>query len=289
MKDLGALRYFLGIEVDRSNQGFFLSQKKYATDLVKEYGMHKARPVRLPLEANIKLTADLGDPLPHLTEYQRLVGRLIYLTITRPDITYAVHILSQFMHKPTTVHMQAAKRVLRYINNSPGQGILLASHSGAQLTAYCDSDWAGCPMTRRSTTGFCLLLGSSPLSWKSKKQNVVARSSAEAEYRAMALTACEVTWVSQLLKELGLKNLPPTVMHCDNKAALSIAANPVQHDRTKHVELDCHFIRDKISEGHITTSYVPTSDQAADVFTKPLTISQHNHLLCKLGVLSNPS
>ena len=289
MKDLGAIRYFLGIEIDRSPAGFFLSQKKYATDLVKEYGMHHSKPVRLPLEANLKLTADMGDPLPSLTEYQRLVGRLIYLTITRPDITYAVHILSQFMHKPTTVHMQAAKRILRYINHSLGQGILLASSSGAHLTAYCDSDWAGCPMTRRSTTGFCILLGNSPLSWRSKKQPVVARSSAEAEYRAMALTACEVTWIAQLLKDLGLRHLPPTVLHCDNKAALSIAANPVHHDRTKHVELDCHFIRDKITEGCIATQYVPTTEQAADVFTKPLTIAQHTHLMSKLGALSNSS
>ncbi|KAL2933741.1 Retrovirus-related Pol polyprotein from transposon TNT 1-94, partial [Bienertia sinuspersici] len=285
MKDLGAIRYFLGIEIDRSHQGFFLSQKKYAQDLIKEYGMNKAKPLRLPLESNQKLHMQAGDPLPSPTDYQRLVGKLIYLTITRPDIAYVVHVLCQFMHQPSTVHMQAAKRVLRYLNHSPEQGILLASNSAATLTAYTDSDWAGCPNTRKSTTRYCILLGASPISWKSKRQAVVARSSAEAEYRAMALTVCEVTWLTQLLKELGLKKLNPVTIQCDNRAALSIAANLVHHERTKHVELDCHFIRDKVSEGCIKTQYVPSERQVADLFTKPMSMAKQDHLLPKLGVM----
>lgn len=204
--------------------------------------------------------------------------------ITRPNITYVVHLLSQFMHKPTTSHMQAAKRVLRYLLSCPGQGILLATSSTASLTAYCDSDWAGCPMTRRSTTGFCIFLGSSPISWKSKKQQVVARSTAEAEYRAMAMTTCEVTWITQLLKDLGIKRLKSTILKCDNKAALAIAANPVQHEKTKHVEIDCHFVREKVADGTIKPQYVPTMHQVADILTKPLPIVKHMDLLSKLGV-----
>lgn len=139
-------------------------------------------------------------------------------------------------------------------------------------------------MSRKSTTGFCVLLGNSPISWKSKKQHVVARSSAEAEYRAMALTTCEVTWLSQLLKELSLKHLGSTILNCDNKAALAIATNPVHHEKTKHVELDCHFVRDKVADGSIITKYVPSQDQLADILTKPMTISQANTILPKLGV-----
>ncbi|KAL2924831.1 Retrovirus-related Pol polyprotein from transposon TNT 1-94 [Bienertia sinuspersici] len=169
MKDLGDIRYFLGIEIDRSPQGFFLSQRKYAQDLIKDYGMHKTKPVKVPMDINLKLTSDVGTPLEDSTAYQRLIGRLIYLTITRPDILFSVNTLSQFMHKPTSVHMQAAKRVLRYLNYNPAQGVFLASNAGAKLVAYSDSDWAGCPITRRSTTGFCVFLGKSPLSWKSKK------------------------------------------------------------------------------------------------------------------------
>lgn len=147
--------------------------------------------------------------------------------------------------------MQCAKRVLRYLVGSVNQGILLANQAQAQLTAYCDSDWGGCPNTRRSTLGFYLLLGKSPISWKSKRQYVVARSTAEAEYRSLAFTVCEVLWIKQLLKDLGIKHVSSTLVKCDNQAALAIVANPVQHEKTKHVEIDCHFIRDTTKGGAI--------------------------------------
>lgn len=283
MKDLGPINYFLGLEVDRTPSGFFISQKKYTLDLLSEHGLLNCKPLSLPMDTHVKLTPTIGDPLSNPTAYQRLLGQLIYLTITRPDIAFTVHTLSQYMTAPTTVHLQAAKRLLRYLAGSPSQGVLLASSSAARLTAYCDSDWASCLATRKSTTGYCILLGDSPISWKSKKQSVVARSSAEAEYRAMAMTSCEVTWLISLLKDLGFKTLPTTQLHCDNKAALAIAANPVQHERTKHVEIDCHFVRDQINAGLLQTSYVPSSEQVADLFTEVVPVSQHQHLLHKLG------
>ena len=127
----------------------------------------------------------------------------------------------------------------------------------------------------KDTTGFCILLGNSPISWKTKKQKVVARSTAEAEYRAMALTTCEVVWIAQLLKELGIKNLTPISLKCDNQAALSIAVNPVHHERTKHVEVDCHFVRDKVTQGVIKPKYVPTQAQLADILTKSIPVEKH--------------
>lgn len=268
MKYLGKLRYFLGIEIDRNEQGIFISQQKYLTELLHGYHMTKAKPVRIPLDFNIKLNLNLGNPLPTPVLYQQLIGKIIYLTITRPDIAYVVHLLSQFMHKPTTIHIQAAKRVLRYLNLAPSQGVLLAFSTSATLSVYCDSDLGGYPYTRRSTTGFYIMLVSSPISWKSKKQFVLARSSTEAEYRALVLTTCEVLWLQQLLKDLGLNSLNPTVIKYDNKAALSIVANLVQHERTKHVEMDCHFIREKQSIGAIKAEYIPSKDQLTDIFTK---------------------
>lgn len=234
-----------------------------------------------------KLLTGAGDPLPHPEEYQRLVGKLIYLTLTRPDIAYNVHVLSQFMHCPTNVHLQAAKRVLRYLAGYKEQGILLASGSAAHLQAYCDGDWVGWPNSRRSTTGFCVMLGKSPIAWKSKKQSRVARSTAEAEFRSLAMTICEVMWIKKLLKEIGLTALGTTTIYCDNKAAFAIAANPIHHEKTKHVEIDCHFIRDKVIEGHKDLTYVPTTSQVADIFTKILSIDHHQFLLHKLGVQSS--
>ncbi|XP_048501622.1 uncharacterized mitochondrial protein AtMg00810-like [Beta vulgaris subsp. vulgaris] len=284
MKDMGELRYFLGIEVDGSSQGIFLSQRKYVQDMLEEYKLTQCRPLKLPMDTHVKLLSTSGEPLTQPETYQRLIGKLIYLTLTRPDIAYTVHVLSQFMHSPTSVHHQAAKRVLRYLAASIDQGILLASKSAAKLQANCDSDWAGCPNTRRSTTGFCILLGKSPIAWKSKKQTVVARSTTEAEYRSLAMTICEVIWVKQLLRELGIKEWGSTPIFCDNQAALAIAVNPVHHEKTKHVGIDCHFIKEKVAEGQINPTYVSTSQQNADVLTKVLTVEQHQFLLSKLGV-----
>lgn len=187
------------------------------------------------------------------------------------------------MQCPTTVHMQAAKRLLRYITGSISQGVLLASSSVAQLTAYCDSDWASCLATRRSTSGYCIFLGSSPISWKTKKQTVVSRSSTEAEYRAMTLTTCEVTWLLSLLKDLGLKQLPPASLKCDNQASLVIAANPVMHGKTKHFDIDCHHVRDQLKSGQISTEHVSFTDQIVDIMTKALPLQLHQSHVNKLG------
>ncbi|KAE8666011.1 Dihydroorotase [Hibiscus syriacus] len=203
MKDLGELKYFIGLEVLRSKAWIVLNQRKYALELIEETGVGGAKPALTPLEQNKKLTTVEYDEtvcsneqlLQDKTVFQRLIGRLIYLTHTRPDIVYAVHFLSQFMHKPKHSHLEAALRVVKYIKKNPGQRILLSATSECRLIAYCDSDWATCPMTRRSITGFCIKLGMSPISWKSKKQNTVARSSAEAEYRSMAGTAAEIVWL----------------------------------------------------------------------------------------------
>ncbi|GJR78922.1 cysteine-rich receptor-like protein kinase 8 [Tanacetum coccineum] len=169
-------------EVLKSSQDIFISQHKYTMKLLKEGGVLNHKTYKLPMDLNVKLQANVGSPLADLEVYRRFIGKLIYLTVTRPDICYTVQLLSQFMQSPTSVHMQAVKHLLRYLLKASGQGILLAKDLAVKLKAYCDSDWASCPMTRRSTTGYCILLGDSLVSWKSKKQAVVSRFSAEAEY-----------------------------------------------------------------------------------------------------------
>ncbi|KAJ0912392.1 putative RNA-directed DNA polymerase [Helianthus annuus] len=295
IKDLGTLKYFLGIEVLSVSGGLCLSQRKYCLELLAEYGMSGCKPVHNPIEQNHVVTALCDkecDNFVNVTGYQRLIGKLIYLTHTRPDIAYSVHVLSQYMHKPTKAHMLLAMRVLRYLKGAPGKGLFFGKHSHLRLSAYAYSDWGKCRVSRKSVTGYCVFLGTSLIAWKSKKQSTVSRSTAEAEYRAMCTATCELMWLVNLLKELHVEVKLHVSLYCDNSVALSIAANPVFHDRTKHFEIDLFFLREKIQAGIVKTVGIKTDKQIADIFTKGLLIDQHR-LICKslnmLDMFSNKS
>ncbi|RVW28194.1 Retrovirus-related Pol polyprotein from transposon RE2 [Vitis vinifera] len=282
VKDLGPLKYFLGIEVATSRKGLFLNQRKYTIDLLRDSNMLNSKPANTPFDSKLQLDK-LGDPLDSSNYYQKLVGKLIYLTITRPDISFAVSLVSQYMHAPTVVHLCMVKRILRYLKKTIGRGIVMRRNGHTDIIGFSDSDWAGNTIDRRSTTGYCMFVGGNLVSWKSKKQPVVARSSAEAEYRAMAAASCEMVWLKNLLTDLGFSPTSPMKLFCDNQAAMHIAANPVFHERTKHIEVDCHFIRQQVQSKVIQTHYIRSSDQLADAFTKVLSSTVFHRLMFKLG------
>lgn len=285
VKDLGFLHYFLGIEVAYGSQGIYLSQRKYVLDLLAETGMLNCRPATTPIEQNHRILADSGDPVDK-HQYQRLVGRLIYLSHTRPDIAYAVSLVSRFMRDPRSSHLDVVHRILRYLKGCPGRGILFSNHGHLKIEGFTDADWAGCLDDRRSTSGYCVFVGGNLVSWRSKKQSVVARSTAEAEFRSMASGLCELMWLRILLSELRLFDGGPLQLFCDNQAVIKLIHNPVQHDRTKHIEIDRHFIREKLDEGLLQVGFVRSENQLADVLTKGVSVVSFEKLCSKMGLIN---
>ena len=285
MKDLGPLRYFLGIEVASSEKGYLLSQSKYTADIIERARLTDTRIVDSPLEVNARYTPSDGTPLPDPALFRSVVGSLVYLTITRPDIAYVVHIVSQFISSPTSIHWAAVMRIIRYLRGTLYQSLLFSSTSSLELRAFSDADWAGDPTDRKSTTSYCVFLGDSLISWKSKKQDAVSRSSTEAEYRAMASTTCEIVWLRWLLADMGVFLSSPTPMYCDNKSAIQIAHNTVFHERSKHIEIDCHVTRYHLQHGTLSLPFVSSSMQLADFFTKAHTLQRHQFFVGKLSML----
>ncbi|CAL9017956.1 unnamed protein product, partial [Prunus brigantina] len=286
MKDLGPVHYFLGMEILCTPNGLSLTQSKYIKDLLTRTKMQDAKHISSPVASGRRLSLHDGVPLADPSEYRSVVGALQYLTLTRPDIAFAVNHVCQFMHQPTSAHWVAVKRILRYLNGTSTHGLFYKPGS-LSLMAYSDADYAGDPDDRHSTGGYCLYLGSNLISWSSKKQGGVSRSSTEAEYRKLAYTAAAISWFRALFRDLQLSFSCPKLW-CDNISAISLASNPVFHARTRHVEVDYHYVREKVVRQELDVRYLATHDQIADIFTKGLSIPRFQLLTSKLPMRSSP-
>ncbi|GJY70572.1 ribonuclease H-like domain-containing protein [Tanacetum coccineum] len=243
-------------------------ERKYAIEILERAYMGNCNPSRTLVDTESKLEDD-GEPVFDPTLYWSLAGSLQYLTFTRPKISYAEQQVCLYMHDPRKRHFSALKRILRYVRGTLGYGLQFSS-STTSLVAYSDADWTSCPTTRRSTSGFCVFLRNNLLSWSSKCQPTLSRSSEEAEYRGVANVVAETCWLRNLLRKLHTPLSSATLVYCDNVSVVYLYYNSVQHQRTKHIEIDIHFVRDLVAAGQVRVLHVPSRYQYADIFTKGL-------------------
>ncbi|WRX13866.1 Reverse transcriptase [Theobroma cacao] len=284
VKDLGDLHYFLGIEVLSTKSGLLLTQHKYIRDLLERTNMVGAKECTMPMSFSQSFQLHDGSPPVNATKFRQVIGAFQYLSLTRLDASYAVNKLAQFMHSPTETHWSVAKRILRYLKYTIYHGLFLQRHQQLCVNAFTDADWAGNRDDRTSTSTYIIYLGGNAISWCSKKQKSVTRSSTEVEYEALASCAVEVLWIQNLLRELQVKYLSSPQIFCDNIGATYLSVNPVFHSHMKHISIDYHFVRDHVVRGSFIVSHISLKDQLADALTKPLSSIIFRQLRSKIGI-----
>ncbi|GKB43752.1 retrovirus-related pol polyprotein from transposon TNT 1-94 [Tanacetum coccineum] len=285
MSMIGELTYFLGLQIKQDDKGISICQEQYTRNLLKKYEISDSSSVKTPMVPPNNLGPDLAGKPVNETSYRGMIGSLMYLTATRPDIQFSTVLCARYQSNPKESHLTAVKRILRYLKGTPTLGLYYPKCSGFDLKGYSDSDYAGCNMDRKSTSGACQILGGKLVCWSAKKQQSVAMSSAEAEYVAAAGCCASILWMKSQLSDYDIhyKMVP---IFCDNTSAIAISNNPVLHSRTKHIDIRYHFIRDHILKGDIELHFIPTEYQLADIFTKPLDEPTFTRLKAELGMLN---
>ncbi|GJR96233.1 retrovirus-related pol polyprotein from transposon TNT 1-94 [Tanacetum coccineum] len=285
MSMMGHMSFLLGLQVSQSPEGIFINQAKYALETLKKYGMDLSDPVDTPMVDRLKLDEDLmGIPVDQ-TRFRGMVGSLMYLTASRPDLVFAVCMCARYQAKPTKKHFEAIKRVFRYLKGTINMGLWYPKDNAMSLTAYADADHAGCQDSRRSTSGSAQFLGDRLVSWSSKKQRSTAISTTEAEYIAMSGCCAQILWMRSQLKDYGF-DFNKIPLYCDNKSAIALCCNNVQHSRSKHIDIRHHFIREQVENRVVELYFVETNYQLANILTKALPRERFEFLLLRLGMKS---
>lgn len=286
MTDLGKMKYFLGVEVTQNEKGIFINQRKYAHEVLERFGMSNSNSVKNPIVPGIKLSKNGGGTAVDSTRFKQVVGSLMYLTATRPDLMFSVSLISRYMERPTQLHLHVAKRILRYLKGTTELGIAYRRGQGESLIGFADSDYAGDIDDRKSTSGYTFMLGTGAVSWSSKKQPVVSLSTTEAEFIAAAYCACQGVWLRRVLERIGHVQSKSTTIYCDNSSAIKLSKNPVMHGRSKHIDVRFHFLRDLTKEGVVELVHCNTQEQVSDIMTKPLKLESFLKLRGMLGLCS---
>ncbi|GJU90878.1 retrovirus-related pol polyprotein from transposon TNT 1-94 [Tanacetum coccineum] len=285
MSMMGEMTFFLGLQVNQSPRGIFINQSNYVLEILKKYGMEACDPVGTPMEIKDKLDLDQNGSPVDATKYRSMIGALMYLTSSRPDIVHATCLCARYQAKPTEKHLKEVKRIFRYLRGTVNTGLWYTKDSGIELTGFSDADYAGCKDTFKSTSGGAQFLGEKLVSWSSKKQDCTALSTAEAEYVSLSVCCAQVLWMRTQLTDYGF-NFNKIPIYCDSKSAIAISCNPVQHSRTKHIAVRYHFIKEHVEKGTIELYFVKTDYQLADLFTKALPVDRFNYLVRRLGMRS---
>ncbi|KAK6121853.1 hypothetical protein DH2020_044407 [Rehmannia glutinosa] len=284
MSMMGELNFFLGLQIKQCQEGIYISQSKYTKELLKKFGIEEGRTVSTPMATNVKIDKDEKGKSVDESKYRGMIGSLLYLTASRPDILHAVCLCARFQSNPKESHMSAVKRIFRYLKGTIQYGLFYPKNENFSLKGYSGSNYAGNIDDRKSTSGSCQFLGDCLVSWFSKKQNCVSLSTVEAEYIFAAFCCTQLLWMKQTLVDYkcSFESVP---IFCDNISAINIAQNPVHHNRTKHIEIRHHFLRYCVSKRKIEISFVPSQDQLADIFTKPLSFETFASIRARLGIM----
>ncbi|GJT68065.1 retrovirus-related pol polyprotein from transposon TNT 1-94 [Tanacetum coccineum] len=285
MSMMGKISFFLGLQISQSPRGIFINQSKYALESLKKYGFDSCDPVDTPMVEKSKLDEDKEGKAVDPSHYRGMIGTLLYLTASRPDLQFAICMCARYQARPTEKHLNAVKRIFRYLKGTVNRGLWYPKDSSIALTAFADADHAGCQDTRRSTSGSMQFLGDRLISWSSKRQKSAAISSTEAEYIALSGCCAQILWMRSQLTDygFGFNKIP---MYCDNKSAIALCCNNVQHSRSKHIDIRFHFIKEHVENGVIELYFVNTEYQLADIFTKALGRERIEFLINKLGMRS---
>ncbi|KAJ9538953.1 LOW QUALITY PROTEIN: hypothetical protein OSB04_031686 [Centaurea solstitialis] len=286
MSSMGELTFFLGLQVKQKPEGIFINQSKYVASMLQKFGMNDAKPASTPMETHKHLTVDVEGEEVDVHHYKSMIGSLMYLTASRPDIMFAVCVCARYQVRPKESHLHAVKRIFKYLKGQPRLGLWYPNDSSFDLVAYTDSDYGGANLDRKSTSGGCQFFGGRLVSWQCKKQTTISQSTTEAEYIAASQCCSQVLWIQNQMQDYGLSFLQ-TPIYIDNNSAISIVNNPVKHSKTKHIEIKYHFIRDCNDKKIIQVLKIHTDDQYADLFTKAFDVGRFTFLVTSVGMMNS--